>query len=279
MADALNGTGQTPATANNAPGQLTSTQIDPAEYSRLREENASLQREAAKVKGFQPFYEKAKTYGFDKPESFDEYGPIVKAVRERGVTSQDFLRAFGQAKDENPEQSASMTIKDVEAMLGTKLAEHEKKIIREQAEKEKTNGFTSDYSEMSEAKIAEALGSGVPDPFKKAAVKLVMQDYYERCKFYPEGHPLAGTLAPGGRDAYAAAIAFAKDTFSGTATALKASHFAEIGDAARSTKSTTTTGKSGISGEPPKKDARETPKDRTRRYIGEAAGKLGITNP
>ena len=85
----------TGGTAGAGTTQTTQTQqIDPSEFARLQTENAALQREAAKVKGMQPFIDKARSFGFDKPEAFDQYGPAIKTMRERGIDPSTFARAF-----------------------------------------------------------------------------------------------------------------------------------------------------------------------------------------
>lgn len=224
-----------PTASQGAPGQPAPQpqQIDPSEFARLQSENQALQRESAKVKGFQPFYEKAKAYGFDKPEAFDQYGPAIKTMRDRGIDPANFAKAFEQVKNEDPDQSAALTIKDVERLVGEKMSEAQKKWIREQATKERDGVLSSELDSLSEAQVAKLLGDDVPDPFKKVAYFAALGQHISSRTPYAEDHPLAGELGPVGKDGMETISKFLKESYGNIRTAMEAASAAKIGAAAR----------------------------------------------
>jgi hypothetical protein len=246
-----------PTSVNTAAGTTQTAQthqIDPAEFSRLQQENASLQREAAKVKGMQPFVDKARSYGFDKAESFDQIGPLAKFVKERGIDTNTFMRAFEQSKQEDPNQSAALTIKDVQRITGETVSAAQKEWIRDQAKREFESGFSNELKSLSRDSLSKLAGEDAPDSLKDLLEAAAIGRHVMSRKVFPEGHPLAGEPGLAGDDGIADINKFLTERVTG----LRAHQWKKLGAAARNPSvSSTTAGSGGNQGEPKQTEQRK----------------------
>lgn len=148
-----------------------------------RQEWESAQRWGQQVKGYQPFFEKARSLGFEKPEHFDEWAPAIRTMRERGINPRHFPQAFGPQVTE-PDGGDQPRF-DPDAF--------EKKLRAELAEERAWESHRSAYE--SEGKVIDTLladlADGDADDFTRELYRRALRDYsWEVREQYPEGHPL-----------------------------------------------------------------------------------------
>lgn len=245
----------TGGTAGAGTTQTTQTQqIDPSEFARLQTENAALQREAAKVKGMQPFIESARQYGFKEAKDFQRWGPAIQTLDKQGIDPQTLAGAFAQVKEDKPDQSASATIKDMEAMFDQKLSAREKDWVRKQAEKERDSQVQSELESLEGPDADKALGEDAPDSLKALAKYARMGKwFFESRKPYGADHPLANTLGGAGKDGIEAINKFITEQVTG----LRAHQWKKLGAAARNPSVSTVAGSGPHQGEPKPSEQRK----------------------
>ncbi len=215
------------------------------------------QREAAKVKGFTPFYERAKKLGFEKPEDFDSFEPVVQTIRERKIDPKGFSSMFSrEAEDELRGGDKPQAQFDAEKFKAELKAEGRK----ERAMEQRDEGFKS-LPKL----VDSALGEWFKDNkkatnFDKGVMKRAFTDFlWENCDRYPDDHPLKGEPAPFTESHVKKALEY----FAKERTDAQASGMVAKGDAALNTKAkpASSAGPGGGQGGPKDDDSRKTPKE------------------
>lgn len=253
-----------PAPAAGQPAQAPAApSFDPAEYQRL-------QRIEQQWKGSQPLIEKARHWGFEKPESFDTLGPAIKAIRDGGHNPADIAKVFGKAVEANPEQSDSMTKAGMESWLGEKLTQRE----FERAKKDHERGMSADLAELTEDKLNVLLGDDLPKSFKKLAPDLASAYWMRSRQAFPDDHPLKGNFQPMGKEAIASGVPkYLKEAYASIKSELEAARAVETGKAALKRAPSTPAGAPAGSG-PPTTSASGSPDARREKLEAIAASTL-----
>lgn len=215
-----------PAPAAGQPAQAPAApSFDPSEVQRL-------QRIEQQWKGSQALIEKARSYGFEKPESFDQLGPAIKSMRDSGYDPNDIVRAFSKRQDADPDASPADIFKQMEARMDEKFSAREKAFIVTQAEKESTTTIDSEIDFVHKLNTGDDF-KDLPTEYKETLRLAAIGRWMESRKPYGEDHPLKGRMGPAGKDGLDGIGKFLKDSTTATLTALQAKQAAAIGDAAR----------------------------------------------
>lgn len=196
----------------------------------------------------QPFVEKARSYGFDKAETFDQVGPAIKTIRERGFDPADIVKAFSKQQDDNPNASPDDIIKRMEARMDERLSVKEKEWVVKQAQKEHDKAIGDELAALDSPDADKAVGDELPDSFKAILRDARVGAWFRSRQTYGDDHPLAKSLGGAGREGMESISKSLKENWDKTVTALQAKQAAAIGDAARKRNPTTPAGANGGQG-------------------------------
>lgn len=198
MADQASGTpngGTATPTANPAPSQPAPTfQVPDGKVLVDRAEYETHKRYEEQVKGFTPFYERARKTGFTKPEDFDGVEPLLKTLKERKLTPEQARRAFfeeiGQDDPQKNGDGGQPAFDQAAFEAGL-----ERKFDVKLASKDHESAVKS-IPAMLETSAKEALGKGATEydikNFQRAltAELVAHREANPQKHMYPDGHPL-----------------------------------------------------------------------------------------
>jgi hypothetical protein len=158
-----------------------------------RSEYDKLSRYGEQVKGFQPFVEKFKNYGIQRPEDFDKLDPYYKSMQElekRGVKPDALSRIYSQeADDELANGRGSEQNLDPKKLREELMGEMRKEMATN--EWKSLSAKEKDYVDMA---LRDVLGDEQVDEMSKSVYRRAVSNYLEEIReMYPEGHPLRDT--------------------------------------------------------------------------------------
>jgi hypothetical protein len=191
-----------------------------------RSEYDKLSRYGEQVKGFQPFVEKFKNYGIQRPEDFDKLDPYYKSMQElekRGVKPDALSRIYSQeADDELANGRGSEQNLDPKKLREELMGEMRKEMATN--EWKSLSAKEKDYVDMA---LRDVLGDEQVDEMSKSVYRRAVSNYLEEIReMYPEGHPLRDThLQPLSENHAKKAVEYFKaerTKYAGSASAAKA---------------------------------------------------------
>jgi hypothetical protein len=191
--------GSTPPGGNAGAGQSqpgTGGGMNGDSVSIPRSEYDKLSRYGEQVKGFQPFVEKFKNYGIQRPEDFDRLDPYYKSMQElekRGIKPDALSRIYSQDADDDLSgdgragERSSFDPKEFEKTF-------EAKMERKLAEREH-DSLTKKEAEYVDTALKEFFGDEEVDGMSQYAYRRAVNDYLKELRskadnLYPPGHPL-----------------------------------------------------------------------------------------
>lgn len=250
-----------PSAPAMAPAQSASS-IDPAEHSRLQAEVAKYQRQNATYEGHKKFFESVTGTGF-KP---DEVLPALQSLKKANVNLSDFSRAFTAPEPEGDPGDQPLTMAAYKKLMDEERREAEKS----QAQKEYEASINGEMGQFSREELKKLLGAGAPevlvDMFEAAYPSL----HWQNRQPFADDHLLKGKYGPAGPEG----LGKVRTTMTGWAEKLRAHDWKSIGEDARATPTTIGAPRGGQPQASGKKDAKETPEQKARRFVGEAAVKI-----
>lgn len=265
-----------PGAAPSAPALApapSAQSIDPSEFARLQGEVANYKRQSENWKGHKEFFDSVTGAGFKPDEFRSTILPTLQKISKRGIDFRDLDRVFaGQADEESGIEGGDKPI--TMADLKKWQDDQKKELDKTLAEKEYQSQFDGEYGQFSRDELkklaAEKLGENVPDAvidLLEAAFPTVHMGVRQP---YGDDHPLKGKFMPAGSEG----LGKVRGTMTGWLEKLRAHEWKSIGDDARKTPTTMGAPRGGQPPASPKKDAKETPQDKTKRYLSEAATKI-----
>ena len=190
--NAQNGTAaapQNPANSGTGPANPSGGANASDNFSIPRSEYDRLVRHGEQVKGFQPFYEKAKAFGISRAEDFDKYDPYFKTIQElekRGVKPDMLSRMYSQdAEDDLGGGKQSQQIDP------TKLREELMGEVRKEMAGKEWEQLTAREKDYVEQALKEFYGDETVDDWSKYQMKMAFERHLDANReFYPKDHPL-----------------------------------------------------------------------------------------
>lgn len=253
MADQANGgaAGSTPSGGSVASGQAQPATTGGDSISLPRAEYEKYIRYGEQVKGFQPFYEKAKNFGISRAEDFDKFDPYYKSMQQlekRGIKPDALARIYSDEAEQElgkPEQQSfdpAKFEKDITSKIERQFAERE------------WDSLTKKEAEYVDAALRDIMGDEKVDDMSKAMYRRAVANYLDEIReMYPKDHPLHDSrLQPIGEAHAKKAVEFfkaEKAKYAGSASAAKA----DAAIAAEKKGVTASAGRSGGNGAPEKK--------------------------
>lgn len=224
------------APANQTPPTDNQPKIDPQEFARL-------QRLEQQYTGSRQLYDKVRGHFADDAQ-MEQAAQFYKAMQAKKIDLKSFLAAMSDPEpDGKPQQP-----EDIDSRVQALLDKRE----RERAEREHRAAADAEFAELVDEKIDELFGQSndadadVREHFRNA----LRGQYAWGRKPYPEGHPLAGHIAPLGPEGLKAVQAKAKAQVEAVMKWAKASVASQIGNAARKPSTSTPAGQAAGSGQP-----------------------------
>ncbi len=207
---------------------------------------AAAERNREVAAGSKAFWEKAKGYGITKAEDFDQFGPAIKAMRDRKIDPSMFSRAFSPEADED---------------LGREAKAFDPDSFREELRNEwRTEQATNEWKAMTakekdvvETALRDFYGDEQVDDWSRHQFKLAVSKWLDdNREMYPKDHPLHDKyLQPVNESHAKKAVEYfkaEKAKYAGAASASKA----DAAIASEKRGASTTAGRSGSSGAPDK---------------------------
>lgn len=178
------GSAQANPNAGGSGGSGDSISIPRSEYDKFV-------RYGEQVKGFQPFFEKAKGFGIQRPEDFDRLTPYHQTMTElekRGIKADQLQRMFSAdadadlGKGDKPEFDPAAFEKQLESKFERKLAEKEWQTM------------TAKEKDYVDAALRDVLGDEKVDEMTKSVYRGAVENWLDKNReMYPESHPLHGS--------------------------------------------------------------------------------------
>lgn len=183
-----NAAGSTPPSGNTGGQPNPASNADTV--SIPRSEYDKLSRYGEQVKGFQPFHQKATSYGIKSAEDFDRYDPWFKQIgtlEKKGIKADMLARMFSDDADADlNDKKADQPAFDPVKYKAEILAEFRK----EKALDEFRSGLLKE-KEYAENALREVYGDEEVDDWTKEQRRLAIERYMDSNRDpYPEDHPL-----------------------------------------------------------------------------------------
>lgn len=182
-----NPTGGGSGPANPSGGSVVSDSI-----SIPRSEYDKLSRHGDQVKGFQPFYEKAKAFGIKSAEDFDKYDPYFKTMQElerRGIKPDMLQRMYSD--DANADLNGGDSKQQFDP---GKLREELMGEVRKEMAGKEWEQLTAKEKDYVEQALREFYGDEQVDDWSKYQMKLAFERHLDSSReLYPKDHPLHGS--------------------------------------------------------------------------------------
>lgn len=147
------------------------------------------------AKGGQRWYETAKEFGIENPDSLKELGETFKTLRDRGVDPKALRSMFAEQQQEKPEGGQQFD------------PEHINKLIDERVTSTTATAEHKREAQSAQSLVKEYAGKLAPEGANDAVKKFIADAFQSRYQaaqsesLYPDGHPLSEKfLRPLGRD-------------------------------------------------------------------------------
>lgn len=150
------------------------------------------QRYEQQAKGSQAFYEKAKAAGFEKPEHFDQWSPVLGTLKQRGIAPDALGRILNHRVEEDKSEAGGAAF-DADKLKSEIFSD----VDTRWATKEHQAATKNDPSMVGRA-VEKILGDSQASDYDKALLEGAIGRYMDTNRgVYPADHPLHDrTLAP-----------------------------------------------------------------------------------
>lgn len=172
----------------SAPAQpATQPQIDDG-YERVpREQYQTLVRNSERVRGMEPFFQKATSYGWKRPEDLEQWGEFAKFAKDKGLDAKRLMSSFQTEQTEQP-QAPGFDIEAIKKELAGGF------VSKDELALERATGKHEMAQERQNTVVQKAIESLAGElPFPKAVVSRAVAGFLsdpQNYRLYPDGHPL-----------------------------------------------------------------------------------------